>query len=154
MINITPESLPGDIAVAAASPVYRTRSGRNIRRVERYEPDTDTIFIDEDSVDSDYENGSENDEEDTSIIDDSDMDEHDSDQDNEEYESSSEDLSELDDSDDESLSDTVLSSHLETELDEDIDVLNWDTLTIDAESGDDITDDEEEEFDDDEEDAL
>ena len=147
MINITPDSA----AVVSAPPVYRTRSGRNIRRVERYEPDTDTIFIDEDSVDSDYENSSENE---TSVIGDSDLEEQVDDEDNEEYESSSsEELSELDDSDNESLSDTVLSSHLETEIEEDIDVLNWDTLTIDADSADDMTE-EEDEFDDDEEDAL
>ena len=149
MINITPDST----AVVSAPPAYRTRSGRNIRRVERYEPDTDTIFIDEDSVDSDYENSSEN-EGDTSVIGDSDLEEQVDDEDNEEYESSSsEELSELDDSDNETLSDTVLSSHIETEIEEDIDVLNWDTLTIDADSADDMTE-EEDEFDDDEEDAL
>jgi len=153
MINITPEELPGSTAVVSTPPVYRTRSGRNIRRVERYEPDTDTIFIDEDSVDSDYEN-SENEGDYTSVIGDSDLEEQVDDEDNEEYESSSsEELSELDDSDNESLSDTVLSSHLETEIEEDIDVLNWDTLTIDADSADDMTE-EEDEFDDDEEDAL
>ena len=145
MINITPDST----AVVSAPPAYRTRSGRNIRRVERYESDTDTIFIDEDSVDSDYSSENE-----TSVIGDSDLEEQVDDEDNEEYESSSsEELSELDDSDNETLSDTVLSSHIETEIEEDIDVLNWDTLTIDADSADDMTE-EEDEFDDDEEDAL
>ena len=39
MANTTPDAIP----------TYRTRSGRSCRRVERYEPDEDTIFIDEES---------------------------------------------------------------------------------------------------------
>ena len=124
------------------TPVYRTRSGRTCRRVERYEPDEDTVFIDEES------NYSENEIE---LIDEDDEDEDDEG----EYESSSGELSELeeveDSSDEESLIGTE--SSMVADEEEDVDVLNWDTLTIDAESGDDTTEDEEE-FDDDEEDAL
>lgn len=140
MIYTTPETVPNLNG-------YTTRSGRSIRRVERYEPDEDTIFIDQDSDDSDYES------ENCSvsdvvlpIISDEEQDAGDDD----EYESSSEE--EIDSSDDESLSGTTVSSIL-GEDEEDIDALNWDTLTIDAKSSDDESD-EEEEFDDDEEDAI
>lgn len=119
-------------------PVYRTRSGRSCRRVERYEPDEDTIFIDDESVYS--ENEIEN------------IDENGDDE--EEYETSSE-LSELEDVEDSSDEESLIGteSSIVGEEEEDVDVLNWETLTIDADSEDDTTD-EEEEFDDDEEDAL
>ena len=120
---------------------YTTRSGRSIRRVERYEPDEDTIFIDQDSTDSDYESEICTESEVTSILSDTEVND-------DEYESSSEE--EPDSSDDESLSGTTVSS-IPGEEEEDVDVLNWDTLTIDAESSEDDSDEEEEEFDDDEE---
>lgn len=63
--EMTPES-------AGTAPVntnngYRTRSGRVVRNIDRYAPDEDTIFDDEESPDSDYtdmdiEGESENDE--------------------------------------------------------------------------------------------
>lgn len=106
---MTPEP-PGETS-------YTTRSGRQVRRVERYEPDEDTIFVDEEYSDSDYEHESDIsghsdlDDSDTSVLSE------------EETDSTTSESSINNSSDDES-----------TVSEDDVDVLNWDTLTIDAES--------------------
>lgn len=118
-------------------PVYRTRSGRTVRQVTRYEPDENTIFVDEESPESDYlpssqEEGSlsgdETDE--TASLTDTDSDT---------------DTSSL------SCSDSDLPSLMDDEdLDEDI--LDWDRLTDDANTDEDQST-EDDDFDDDEEDT-
>ena len=42
------------VAVSEQPEQYRTRSGRAVRAVPRYEPDEDTIFVDEESGDSQF----------------------------------------------------------------------------------------------------
>lgn len=126
------------------NPAYRTRSGRVVRQVPRYEPDENTIFDDEESSGSDF---------------------HPVDQDEETLTDNScsdtEDTSETasltgSDCSDSSLSDvmSLSSSLLPDDLgDEDLeDVLDWDRLTDDAHTGDESSE-EEELYDDDEEDT-
>ena len=120
--------------------VYRTRSGREVRQVPRYEPAEDTIFIDEESPDSDYH---END----GMVTSDDMDVSDGDSESEVSQTDSQTESE---SVSESESDDV--SSLSSLTDEDFDILDWDRLTDDAKT-DDESSEADDEYDDDEEDT-
>ena len=128
-----------------SEPVYRTRSGRVVRQVPRYEPDENTIFDDEESSDSDcppvnnQEGGNLTDgTDDTASLSGSDSSLSDV-----MSLSSSDNLGDLDDEvlDDEDLDDEDLD-----------DVLDWDRLTDDANTSDESSEDEEF-YDDDEEDT-
>jgi hypothetical protein len=121
---------------------YRTRSGRVVRQVPRYEPDENTIFDDEES------SGSESSGSDVNLTDDS-------------YNTSdtgslsSSDSSGTDDTESlSSLSDAMsLNTSTLNEDEEDLgDVLDWDRLTDDAHTEDESSE-EEDFYDDDEEDT-
>lgn len=131
----TPES---DSGAPSVPNEYRTRSGRVVRQAVRYEPDPDTVFLD----DSDYEShddgmdeeeeGEEYDEgdDDGSVVDteddsvcDSDIDDSDSDMDEDEYSTDASSVMSEDDLDD---------------------VIDWDTLTEQASDRDLIDTDEDE----------
>ena len=127
---------------------YTTRSGRNIRTVERFEPDPDTVFIDDSDTENDYSHPSE-DVETGSVSCDESCDEsvHESDL-------NSDDDSFIDD--DDVISDVCSEVEVEGEYDDftddgedDDDVLDWERLTdqaTDDESGteDDRSDNEDE----------
>lgn len=122
-------------------PVYRTRSGRVVRQVPRYEPEEDTIFVDAESSDSDYHENQ------TDLSVDDDMDLSMSEDASDDTDSDSDLGSDSDDSDETSLASLL--------ADEDIlmgDVLDWDRLTDDAGSGDEFSE-ADDEYDDDEEDT-
>lgn len=123
--------------------VYHTRSGRTVRRVQRYEPDVDTIFVDTESQESQSGDKCEKHENTGDIIDTGSEDEY-------SISSSSDEEGSLVGTDIESI---CIDFDLENESDdepEDEDVLNWETLTTDDESDDQSTDSEEYDEDEDE----
>lgn len=107
---------------------YRTRSGRAVRQVPRYEPDENTIFVDGESSDSDFRPDA--DESDGDVGDES------SDVSSVETDAESEDESE--DEDDSEVEDE---SEVEDLLEDD-DILDWDRLTDDASDDEDTEDDQ------------
>ena len=122
---------------------YRTRSGRVVRQVPRYEPDENTIFEDEESSGSDFTDN-------TGDTDDTDDTGDTGDTGDTDVTGDTESLS----GSDATLSDVMsLNSSLGQPGDEDLDdVLDWDRLTDDAHTGDESSE-EEELYDDDEEDT-
>ena len=103
-------------------PIRRSRSGRTIRNVVRYEPEEDTVFED----DNDYE---------TEISDDSDEEVQ---TDNEMSDESESYTTDEDESSDEEELETEVETETETVVEQDYleDAINWETLTDDAQSGD------------------
>ena len=117
-IDITFEELEQE----QTQPTRRSRSGRTIRNVVRYEPEEDTVFEDDDG-------------DDTEISDDS----------NEELETDNEMSDESEGyttNEDESSDEEELESEFETETETAVeqdyleDAIDWETLTDDAQSGD------------------
>lgn len=132
--------------------VYRTRSGRLVRQVPRYQPDENTIFVDEESPDSDYlppitDSQEEDSGEETArtVV----LSDVDTSANTDTYQtdsSSGTDSGSLTYSDSESSLASLLNDD-----EPDFDILDWDNLTDNANSDDESSEDDE--FDDDEEDT-
>lgn len=125
---------------------YTTRSGRSIRVVERFEPDPDTVFVDDSETEHDYSQNPNEDIEIGSVSCDS------SDESVQESDLNSDDDSFIDDDDvvSDVCSEVEAEGEYEDFTDEDEeDVLDWERLTdqaTDDESGtdDDCSDEEDE----------
>lgn len=130
----SPES---NASAPAESGAYRTRSGRVVRQAVRYEPDPDTVFLDDDDYESD--DGMEDDDDDEGFTVDAESDD-DSVCESEIEESDSD--SEMDEDEFMSDSDSVLSGNESVEDDDDDDVIDWDTLTDQASERDLVDTDE------------